>query len=163
MKHRTAIAALILACTTTVFATQWPFISLADLLKNADLVVVGSIDSAIGRTRPETPEASLAYEWNSHLTIDTVLKVTTDVTQIAVQWDEIRMGGVPDYKTRQKRIWILKTLMTDGRTKTCWTSGRPDTVLTTNRIEEVTMLLKKEASSQAIEAVGGPRPPQPHR
>lgn len=163
MKRLTTIAALIVAGTTTLFATQWPHISLADLLKSADLVVVGSIDSDVGRTKPETPEASLAYVWNSHLTVDSVLKGKTDVAEIAVQWDEIRIGGVPDYRTKEKRIWILKTLMTDGRTKTFWTCGRPDTVLTTNKLEEVTTLLKKEASNQAVEAIGGPRPPQPHR
>ena len=83
--------ALFLGCIL-LHAVQWPYKLLAELLAEADLVVVGQIESENGRIHPPPFKeiASLAYVWNSNLKVRQVLKGIAAKEEIAVHWDEIR-------------------------------------------------------------------------
>ncbi len=113
---------------SSVFATQWEFISLEDLVRDADLVAIGSIDSKEGCSIPkkDIKEASLRCIWNSKLNIIEFIKNKADPSDIEIQWDEISIGGVKPYEIGEKRIFILKW---DSNLKRYTTQGRPDTVL----------------------------------
>ncbi len=123
--------------SSSVFATQWKYISLEDLVGGADLVVIGSIDSKEGCNIPkeDIKPASLRCIWNSKLNITEFLKNKTDPTQIEIQWDEIDISGVKPYEIGEKRIFILKW---DSNHKRYTTQGRPDTVLLISEKEKVT-------------------------
>ena len=162
MRNRAYILAIVLALISTAHATQWPAKSLAELLTEADIVVVGSINTETGRTTSEYQDASVAYTWNSSLAVSAVLKGEIDGNEVSIKWDEIRIGGRPDYEPKEERIWLLNILMTDGRAKTYWTSGRPDTVMNLYMLEEVKTILKNSIEQSVPgyppQGVGSPEP-----
>jgi hypothetical protein len=138
-------------------AVQWPYKSLNENLAEADLVVVGKIESDMGRANPPPGDKlSRANTWTSKLKITRVLKGSATEKEVTVQWDEIRLGGVPGYKPGEERIWILKKSAGVGMYST---GARPDTVLLPKELPAVETELKKHG----IEPGGSANGSQPIR
>ena len=158
-KMKTIIIAISVAISVAILAlsasaTQWPQISLADLIADADLVVIGKISRDDGKYTPPDDErpASLRHMWHSLLETTLCLRGGVYGGLIGVVWDEINLDGIPAYQLGEERIWILKK--TDGE-NAYTTMGRPDTVLLTNQLTVVEMEIKK-AANKRLEATGDP-------
>lgn len=136
------------------YATQWPQKSLADLISDADLVVVGKINLEAGKHTPPEDErpASLRHIWQSDLEITRFLKNGVYGGVIVVVWNEINIDGIPAYQVGEERIWILTK--TEGQ-NTYTTMGRPDTVLQTNQLKVVEAEITR-AANKRLEATGEP-------
>lgn len=143
MKKLIISAIALLVGTMLLNATQWHHKSLSELLADADLVVVGKFTSKEGRLSPpeNSMQPSLAYVWKSNLKVTRILKGSTTEKAALVLWDEIRLGGVPDYQPGEERIWILKKTA-EGTAYS--TDGRPDTVLSLKELPAVEMELHKK-------------------